>query len=125
MIDNIYKAVLSPYKLKGSMLSVLFVIGKNRGISQKKLATVLVLDQSTVSRDIKKLQTQGRLQITKGLDSRETILELTTLGYQLVNEIAPIWSNMHHKMDNYLGENRIEQIDDIIKAVQNFKLNNK
>ena len=44
------------------MLSILFIIGKKKHINQKSVADALVLDQSTISRDLKKLIQKGWVQ---------------------------------------------------------------
>ncbi|MFT6810250.1 MAG: DNA-binding MarR family transcriptional regulator [Saprospiraceae bacterium] len=55
MVDGAYQSKLIAFGLKGSMLSILFIIGKQELVSQKFIADILLLDQSTMSRDIKKL----------------------------------------------------------------------
>ncbi|MFT4566365.1 MAG: DNA-binding MarR family transcriptional regulator [Saprospiraceae bacterium] len=55
MVDGPYQSKLIAFGLKGSMLSILFIIGKQELVSQKFIADILLLDQSTMSRDIKKL----------------------------------------------------------------------
>lgn len=57
-----------PFGLKGSMVSILFIIGKRKGISQKELSDALILDQSTMSRDLKKLVAKGWVVVNKGDD---------------------------------------------------------
>ena len=55
IINAAYMSNLKPFGLRGSMLSILFIIGKRPGVNQKVIADMLILDQSTMSRDLKKL----------------------------------------------------------------------
>lgn len=106
-----------PYGIQGSMLSILFIIGKNEQVNQKTLAELLVLDPSTMSRDVKKLERKGWLMISKGEDPRSSALNITTEGYKLLEEIAPIWENLHHKVESLIGSFSIQQIDNVMAAI--------
>lgn len=99
------------------MVSILFMIGKIDGVNQKFIADRLVLDQSTMSRDLKKLKERGLVSIKKGEDPRYSSLFLTTKGYKLVESIAPIWEGLHHDLEEILGLTKIQQIDNLIAKI--------
>lgn len=117
ILNNVYQARINPLGLRGSMLSILFIIGKNKGVNQKQIAEMLVLDQSTVSRDIKKLAKKGWVNISKGDDTRATKLSISTSGFELLEEVSPIWEKTHKQMEALLGEHNINQINNLIAAV--------
>ena len=94
IINSAYQKMMAPYKLRGSMLSILFIIGKQKKSNQKKLSNMLVLDESTISRDLKKMIERNLVMYSKGNDNRNKELELTDKGYLLVNEIAPKWDKL-------------------------------
>ena len=100
------------------MLSILFIIGKQKDVNQKMIADALVLDQSTMSRDLKKLVQKGWVNISKGTDSRNSQLSLTTSGYQLLEEVTPVWEALQSKIAKLLGDYNIQQIDQIIGAIK-------
>lgn len=118
MLNGVYENSFKPYGLQGSMLSILFIIGKRKHINQKNVAEMLVLDQSTMSRDLKKLVARGWVQINKGGDSRHSELELTQSGYDLLEEIIPVWEQLHRSFESLLGKFSIQQIDSISEAVK-------
>jgi len=119
LLNNVYQAKIKPFGLKGSMLSILFLIGKRPKINQKTIADELVLDQSTISRDLKKLQKKGWVTIYKGDDPRYSELMISEAGYALLEEVSPIWEETHQKVQDILGTFSIQQIDNITTAVHN------
>lgn len=99
------------------MLSILFIIGKQKHINQKTVADLLVLDPSTMSRDLGKLVVKGWVTMTKGDDPRHSELELTGKGFALLEKVTPIWISLHQKVDSILGKFNIQQIDMITHAI--------
>lgn len=123
LINSVYQQKINPFGLRGSMLSILFIIGKNnkqnKPVNQKTLAEILVLDASTMSRDLKKLVNKGWVKISRGEDSRNSELALTKEGFMLLEEVSPVWEALHHKVEALLGEYNIQQIDMVTRAIQN------
>lgn len=117
LLNSAYQQKINPFGLRGSMLSILFIIGKRKDVNQKMIADALVLDQSTISRDLRKLVQKGWVVISKGADSRNSQLALTDLGYQLLEEVTPVWEALQAKITTLLGEYNIQQIDQIIGAI--------
>ncbi len=107
-----------PFGLRGSMVSILFIIGKRKGVNQKDIADTLVLDQSTVSRDLRALVKNGWIEINKAADPRQSNMELTNEGKKLLEEVSPIWHEMHTKVESILGSFNIQHIDNITNAIR-------
>lgn len=118
LINSAYMKNLKPFGLRGSMLSILFIIGKRPGINQKTIADILILDQSTMSRDLKKLIDNQWISKKNGKDSRHKSLELTDEGIQLLENVTPVWERMHHTVEEILGKHNLQQIDLITMAIQ-------
>lgn len=119
IISAAYMSNLKPFGLRGSMLSILFIIGKRPGVNQKTIADILILDQSTMSRDLKKLVEKGWVDFFKGgVDARNKQLRLTNEGIELLEEVTPVWESMHHTVEEVLGKHNIMQIDLITEAIR-------
>ncbi|MTI39425.1 MarR family winged helix-turn-helix transcriptional regulator [Fulvivirga lutimaris] len=122
LTDKIYQARIRPFGLKGSMLSILFIVGKNEGINQKNIADLLVLDQSTISRDLKRLIDKGWIQFAVADDPRMKLLSLTADGRALLENVAPVWEATHKEMEALLGAFSIQQLNNITAAVKEADL---
>lgn len=118
LLNTAYQNKINPFGLRGSMLSILFIIGKMKGVNQKNIADALVLDQSTMSRDLKKLIQKGWVTKSTGKDSRYSQLALTKEGHALLEEVVPVWEALQTKISSILGDFNIQQIDQITKAIQ-------
>lgn len=118
IVNAVYQPALTPFGLRGSMLSILFVIGKQKRINQKTLSEILFLDPSTMSRDMKKLQEKGWVLFDRGDDQRNSVLSLSRKGYQLLEEVSPVWQKIHEKVGNLLGQYQLQVLDQITHAVQ-------
>lgn len=118
MLNTAYQRKLHPFGLRSSTLSILFIIGKRKHINQKSLAERLVIDQSTMSRDLKRLTERGLVKITKGKDTRHSELELTNAGYELLEQVVPVWAAMQSSISAVFGEFHIQQLDVLTNAVQ-------
>lgn len=117
MLNSAYMAKLKPFGLGGSMLSILFIIGKKPGVNQRTIADMLVLDQSTMSRDLKKLVTKGWVSLQKGQDARNSELFMTEAGFELLEEVVPIWEELQNNVQGILGSFNVNQIDSLISAI--------
>lgn len=118
LLNSTYMAKFKTYGLGGSMLSILFIIGKNPNINQKSIADILVLDPSTMSRDLKKLIHKGWVIATKGEDPRNSELRLTEEGIILLEEVSPIWQKLHSKVEDILGSFNLQNLDIMTRALK-------
>ncbi len=118
LMNSPYQDLIKPYGLKGSMLSILFMIGKTDA-NQKLISRQLVLDESTMSRDMKKLESMNLIEREKGSDARHSILSITEAGMRLLNELAPKWQALHDSMEKKLGSESIVAIDQIMASLEN------
>jgi len=119
LLNTPYQEMIKPYGLRGSMLSILFMIAKT-DVNQKAIASQLVLDQSTMSRDMVRLEKDGWIIRTRGLDARHTQLTLTNKGRTLLNEIAPKWAKLHEDMSAAIGAEQLKALDTIMNTLENL-----
>jgi len=119
IVNGVYMKEINAFGLRGSMLSLLFLVGKMGKINQKEIGEKLVLDASTVSRDIKKLMKKGWVTVEAGEDARERVVSLRKEGYKLLEEVSPVWSAVHAKVVAALGEFSVQQIDQVTSVLAN------
>ncbi len=86
IISNIYRKHLQPFEITSSQLSILLITAKLDNVNQSKLSTILSLEKSTVSRNMKRLLDRKLIKKEKG-----QIISLTHVGKILLEKIIPEW----------------------------------
>jgi DNA-binding MarR family transcriptional regulator len=115
IVDKDFRLHLKNFDITESQLSILFALTKLGKVEQGKIGETLILERSTVSRNVKILERRGI--ITKSSDYRPEI-ELTQEGHKLVQTIAPIWESLMDTFMEKLGNEGLESL----KSLEN-KLN--
>ena len=121
LLNGPHQDLIRPYGLKGSMLSILFMIGKSN-INQKKIAQQMVLDESTMSRDLKKLESLGFIDRARGVDARHVTLRITETGHSLLDDVSPKWAALHEKVAIAIGDELLESLNKLMQKLENLEL---
>ena len=95
--ENMYRAQKSSENLPGIYHSYIFVICKNPGLSQDKLAKKLCVNKSNVTRHLAFLESGGYIERRPGTDKREMLIYPTDKIKAIYPEIQGIsseWRNL-------------------------------
>ena len=118
LVAAIYDSMLRPHGLQGSQLSILFVVGKLQPISQKAICERMFIEQSTMSRDVKRLIDKGYIALERhASDARAANLSLPEAGRRFVEQMVPVWQQTHDKVMAVLGTFQVQQLDGLIAAL--------
>jgi DNA-binding MarR family transcriptional regulator len=69
-----------------------------------RLAEMLVLDRTTLARNLKPLERQGLLAIEAGTDRRVHLIRVTPNGLQVLKEALPYWRRAQELVKARLGQ---------------------
>ncbi|KAA1243953.1 MarR family winged helix-turn-helix transcriptional regulator [Aquimarina sp. RZ0] len=100
--DRHFRSKLSEFNITENQMTILFVLNKKGKVEQGKIGQTLVLERSTVSRNIKLLEKQNYIKRTS--DYRPEI-ELSKKGNELVQKLIPLWEETMDELISKLGEN--------------------
>jgi len=110
IVDKDFRSSLKDFDITESQLSILFALTKLGKVEQGKIGETLVLERSTVSRNVKILE--RRRIITKSSDYRPEI-ELTKEGHELVQTIMPIWESLMDSLMDKIGNEGLENLNSL------------
>lgn len=96
----IFRKHLLPLDITESQLSILFVLAKTGGLTQKQLADFAMLEKSTINRNLARLH-------TKDFITRQyfPMIQLTYTGKEFVVSVIPAWENAMQEIKNMLTTN--------------------
>ena len=80
------------------------MLARRGAVTQGTLATFLAADSTTLSRNLKPLETAGLIRGFRGADRRERYLELTPAGRRALERATPAWEVVQRQLRERLGE---------------------
>ena len=86
-----YDEALKPRGLRATQFSVLSMLASRGPIGMTELATALVTDRTTLTRNLKPLIARGFVETAQGPDRRRRAIALTTRGRDALAEAMPLW----------------------------------
>jgi DNA-binding MarR family transcriptional regulator len=107
VISQVYDAALRPSGLRATQFTLLAVLSSQGELPLTKLAEILVLDRTTLTRNLKPLLAQGLLEIGREKDERIRLISITDAGRSLVAEAVPLWCEAQARVTGGLGEARL------------------
>jgi DNA-binding MarR family transcriptional regulator len=121
LLTRIYDDCLRPLGIQESQFSVLVaaaMFGEN-GATMGALASKLVMDRTTLTRNIVPLEKAGYLRVARSAeDARARVILLTRAGERLIEAAYPLWEEAQKKISRTLGAARFEglraQLSDVV-----------
>ena len=105
-ITKFYDDMLAPSGLKATQLTMLGAISILGTAQMSELASLVALDKTTLTRNLKLLQSDGLIAIAAGLDRRARVVRLTRTGTDTLERALPFWREAQQRMVEHLGESR-------------------
>ena len=118
LINARYDSVLKQYGLTGSQFTLLLFIGKAKSTNQKMIADLLMINFTTVSREVTKVKAAGWLLFEKGIDARNSWISLSEKGRALLTAALPVWTKINNEMEDLLGDVASAGLNDMINALK-------
>ncbi len=75
-----------------------------------RLAERLVMDRTTLTRDLKPLEREGLVEIVQGEDRRTRTVTLTKRGREALARALPLWKKAQARIVEDLGEERLRSL---------------
>lgn len=115
-LTQLYDEALRPAGLRTTQFTLLHAIRVAGPVSVRRLAAVVVMDRTTLTRDLRPLERQGLVSIEPGEDRRERKVDLTTKGAQVITQALPLWEKAQAQVAQGLGQDRLQRLLDDLAA---------
>ena len=118
VLTNHYDSYLRELGLTVAQFSILRTLFYMKQTSQKDLQEVLVLQQTTLTRNLRPLIRSGYIATSPSLeDRRVTLVSLTDDGIELFNKAVKKWKLAQESVSEKLGAELSGQLLDVADAV--------
>jgi DNA-binding MarR family transcriptional regulator len=105
-VTQLYDESLQPTGLRATQFTLLVALSVTGSISITDLAQQLVMDRTTLTRNLALLERQGLVAIAKGDDQRTRMVTLTHQGREAVVKALPLWEQAQTCIVSGLGRER-------------------
>lgn len=109
-VGQVYDAALRPLGLKGTQFSLLTALALTGPVTLTRLAEELVMDRTSLTRNLQPLVRRGYVGETRGDDRRQRILGLTEAGLEAYETALPVWRETQARIEARLGAERLERL---------------
>ncbi len=103
-VSQYYESVMQESGIKGTQFSLLASIAGQGPVPMGRLAAHMVMDRTTLTRNLKPMIGQGLVAVAPGEeDRRARVVSLTDDGIRTLREAYPYWREAHAGMTRKLG----------------------
>jgi len=120
VVTNIYDNALRPLGLRVSQMNILVATEKMGIARPAEVCDRLLLDVSTLSRNVERMKSRGWIEVIPDNDGRAQPFRLTTQGRRLLDKAAPAWKEAQQQARELLGDGIVEQLG---QAIDRLKTN--
>ena len=103
VVTQLFDEYLVPVGLLSTQLPVLLLLCLNESLAVSRLANLLVMDRTTLTKNLKPLRARGLVKVISGPDKRKTLLAITPEGQALMARAYPYWRQAQARIVEGLG----------------------
>ncbi|WP_173202030.1 MarR family winged helix-turn-helix transcriptional regulator [Geobacter sp. SVR] len=119
-VTRIYDQALEPSGLKVTQFSLLKNIEAHGPLNISTLAKVLMLDRTTLVRNLKPLENAGFIENSPSADPRERQVGITGQGRVVVKAALPRWQEVQRQMAGHIGAENMQLLAQLASALEDL-----
>ena len=117
-VTQLYDRWLAPFGLKTSQFGILASLKRLGPMSINALAAALVMDPTTLGRNVRPLQRDGLVAIAVSrADRRSRDLRLTATGAKLLDRALEGWAEAQAEFERSVGETHAAEFRALLRSV--------
>jgi len=117
-VTQFYEAALRPLELTATQFTLLATLDRRGALRLTDLAEALVMDRTTLTRNLRPLTERGLIRVGADSDRRVRRLAVSKAGVALIEEAMPLWRDAQRQLVDGLGDGRwAGLLDDLDAAV--------
>jgi DNA-binding MarR family transcriptional regulator len=117
-LTTLYDSALQPVGLQITQFSLLRTIDRLAPVNVSVLAEAMLLDRSTLGRNLTVLERRGLLVLSGGADLRERALTLSSSARRLLRKAIPLWEEVQRTVGRRLGMRAVADLFELLEKVE-------
>ncbi len=113
-ITQFYDHALKPADLKVTQFTILVAVTRADSITISTLAKHLVMDRTTLTRNLRPLEARGFVRVEAGSDQRTRYVSVESEGERVLERALPLWQAAQQKIVKKLG---VQSMRDLLKTL--------
>ena len=109
-VTGLYDRTLAPTGLRVTQVTLLVALEKAGPIPFTRLAGVLGMDRTTLTRNLEPLRRAGLLMLRPGEDRRVRLAAITEKGRKALTAAIPLWGQAQRQITEGLGRARWDAV---------------
>lgn len=109
-VTQLYDEALHPSGLRSTQLVILLSVAVQPSANISQLARRMVMDASTLNRNLRPLVQKRLLQLVAGEDGRRKQIVLTDEGKAAINAAVPYWAAAQKRLVGLFGRQRYREL---------------
>ena len=109
-VTQLFDQILAPCGLRSTQLTILVAAQVLGPCRLTRLARELVMDRSTVTRNLKPLAIQGLLEVAGNSGRGGKSVQVTDAGRKAMLSAVPYWEEAQAQLLNRMGQDRLERV---------------
>jgi len=109
VITKHFDDALQSLELKPTQFTILAVLSSVDAITVTDLAEYMILDRTTLTRNLRPLEKQGMIKTGPGEDKRTRMISLSKKGLNKLEKAIPLWKQAQKNVTKYMGSNRFDK----------------
>lgn len=106
VVTQHFDEILKPSGVLITQFTILVAVAMSQVVTINELAEILVMDRTTLTRNLKPLERKGWLKIESGQDRRTRMVSLTSDGEMALAKALPLWKQAQNRVVEVLGQQR-------------------
>jgi len=123
LVTQVYDQFLAPSGIRTTQYSILAKLYRLGPMTINALATELVVDRTTLGRNVLPLERDGFIRIVKGTaDARSKLLHVTKKGVDRLGRAHKGWAEAQKRFDSAFGGKRAADLRGLLRDIARGEL---
>ncbi len=106
-VTAIYDRSLAPVGITSTQFSIMIALAYYPEHSMSALSKFLVMDRTTLTKNLKPLMREKLIEPAAGEDRRQRLLKLSRKGLAVLDKAYPLWTAAQQQVSDVLGQDQM------------------